>query len=199
MFKKMLPAILMIVLGIVIGILMIIDAQALTTMIFRIIGIGLIVLAVVIAIRYLIDRKHGEANVMSLATAVIALMIGLVLSIGAEMIVGAGSLLIAIFYGSVLIINGILKIAEYFSIKKQGAAASGVRIVSGLLSIVIGVLAFVFCGHDNAMEFLGIIIGISLIGGAILDIAALCIAYRMNKSMIKIYDTSGDDKDYDLE
>lgn len=196
-FKKNLPAILMILLGIAIGVLLIIDAVRLTEIIFRVFGIALIVLAIVMAIRYLIDRKHDEARSVSLVTAIVAFIIGMVLAFGARLIVDAGSTLCAIFYGAVMLVNGFLKIGEYFSIKKQGATVSAVLIISGILSVALGIAVLAFC--TQALRVLGIVIGIALIIESILDIAALVIGHRRNQAVISIYDTSGDDKDYDLE
>lgn len=194
--KKFLPSVLMILLGIAVGVMLIIDAVRLTEIVFRIFGIALIVLSVVLVIRYLIDRKHEEETVMTLVMAVIAFVIGMVFAIGAKMIVEAGSTLCAIFYGAVMFVNGILKIAEYFSLKKQGFAVSGIRIVSGIFSIALGVVTVVLC--SQALHIIGVIVGISLIVNAILDTAALAVAHRLNRSN-SLYDTSGDDEDYDLE
>ncbi len=194
--KKNLPMILMILLGIALGVMLIIDAVRLTEVIFRIAGVGLIVLAVVMVIRYLIDRKDGEASLAPIFTAVVAFIIGLVLAIGAQMIVEAGSTLCAIFYGAVIIVNGVLKIAHYFSVKKQGAAVSAVVAVSGLISVALGVVMLIYC--TQALKVLGIVLGISLIVQSVLDAIGLFMGHRMNKHNC-IYDTSGDDSDYDLE
>ncbi len=195
-FKRNLPVILMIMIGIAIGVLLIIDAEAMTEFIFRFFGIALVALAVGLTIRYLIDRRHDEARSISLVTAVIAFIIGLILAFGAKMIVEAGSTLCAIFYGAVMLVNGFLKIGEYFSIKKQGAAVSAILIVSGILSIALGVFALVFC--SQALRILGVIVGVSLLVQSVLDIAALAVGYRRGRTM-RLYVTSGDDKDYDLE
>lgn len=196
-FKKTLPAILMILAGIAIGIMLIIDAVKLTEVIFRIFGVALVVLAVVLAIRYLIDRRDGEANMSPLVTAVIAFIIGMVLAFAAKAIVEAGSMICAIFYGAVMIVSGIFKISQYISLKKQGAAASAIIVFSGLLALALGVVAIIFCGQ--ALKVLGIVIGISLIVQCVLDIISLVVVHRAGKKGLSIYDTSGDDKDYDLE
>lgn len=194
--KKYLPTILFIVLEIAIGVLLIVDAEKLTVAIFTLFGVALLVLALVMTIRYLRARKEGEGNGFMLTTAILAFIFGLVLSIGASMIIDFGARLYAIFYGAVMIVSGVLKIGEYISLKKQGAAASGIRIFSGLLSIVLGIVVIVYNGM--ALNVVGLIIGITLIVEAVLDIMALIMARRVDRS-VSIYDTSGDDKDYDLE
>lgn len=195
--KRNLPAILMIVLSIALGVLLIIDAEMLTEYVFRICGIGLIVLAVVMVIRYLFDRKEGDETPLTLIGATVALVIGLVLTIASGDIVRAGSTLCAIFYGTMLIVSGVFKISEYFSLKKAGYPASGIRILSGVLSTLLGAAAIIFCGQ--ALKVVGMIIGISLLVQSVLDIAALAVGYRRGKNVGSIYDTSGDDSDYDLE
>ena len=194
--KKNLPSILMILLGIAIGVLLIIDAVRLTEIIFRVIGIGLVILAVVLVIRYLIDRKNEEENPMALVTAIVAFIVGMVLAFGARMIIEAGSTICAIFYGAVMIVNGILKISQYVSVKRQGATVSGLLIISGIISLALGVTAIAIC--NQALKVLGLIIGITLIVESVLDIFALVMGHRKSRTL-SLYDTSGDDRDYDLE
>ncbi|MBR1534835.1 MAG: DUF308 domain-containing protein [Ruminococcus sp.] len=194
--KKYWPTILIILLEMVIGVLLIVDAEKLTVAVFTLFGIALLILALVMLVRYLRARKEEEESVFTLITAIFAFIVGLVLAVGASMLVEVGAKLYAIFYGAVMIVNGVMKIGEYISLKKQGAAASGLRIVSGILSIVLGVVAIVF--NDLALATIGIIIGVTLLVEAVLDIATLVMAHRLNKSL-GLYDTSGDDSDYDLE
>lgn len=194
--KRNLHGVLMILLGIAIGILLIIDAVKFTEIVFRICGIAMIVMAVILVIRYLLDRRYEEQSTASIVTAIIAFVVGMVLAIGANMIVEAGSTICAIFYGAVMIVNGILKISEYASLKKQGAYVSGIRIVSGLLSIALGVVVLILC--TQALQILGIVIGICLIAYSLLDVAALVVAHRLDNTD-SIYDTSDDDADDDIE
>ncbi len=195
-WKKVLPTALIILLEVTIGVLLIIDAEQLTIAIFTLFGIALLILALVMTIRYLKARKEGEENGFMLTTAILSFILGLVLAIGASMIVSLGAKLYAVFYGAVVIVNGVLKIAEFISLKKQGATASGLRIFSGILSIVLGIVVIAFNGM--AINVIGLIIGITLLVQAVLDIAALFVARRMDQKN-SLYDTSGDDKDYDLE
>ena len=194
--KKYLPAILIIMLEIAIGVLMLIDAEKMTVFIFTLFGAALLILAIVMTFRYLKARKDGEESMLTLITAVVAFVIGLVLAAGASLIVDAGTKLFAVFYGAIMIVNGILKISEYISLKKQGVAASGIRIISGLLSVTLGVIAIVF--NYLTIEVIGLIIGITLLAEAFLDLTALIIAHRLNNT-VSIYDTSGDDRDYDYD
>lgn len=195
-FKLYLPSILSILLEIVIGVLLMVDAEKLTVAIFTLFGVALLVLALVMTIRYLKSRKEGDGNAFMLITAILAFIIGLVLAAGASMIVNLGVRLYAIFYGAVMIVNGILKISEFISLKKQGAAASGLRIISGILSIILGIVVISF--NNMAISVVGLIIGITLLVEAVIDIMALIMVRRADRRG-GLYDTSGDDKDYDLE
>lgn len=195
-FKLYLPSILSILLEIVIGVLLMVDAEKLTVAIFTLFGVALLVLALVMTIRYLKSRKEGDGNAFMLITAILAFISGLVLAAGASMIVNLGVRLYAIFYGAVMIVNGILKISEFISLKKQGAAASGLRIISGILSIILGIVVISF--NNMAISVVGLIIGITLLVEAVMDIMALIMVRRADR-IGGIYDTSGDDKDYDLE
>ena len=195
-FKLYLPSILSILLEIAIGVLLMVDAEKLTVAIFTLFGVALLVLALVMTIRYLKSRKEGDGNAFMLITAILAFISGLVLAAGASMIVNLGVRLYAIFYGAVMIVNGILKISEFISLKKQGAAASGLRIISGILSIILGIVVISF--NNMAISVVGLIIGITLLVEAVIDIMALVMVRRADR-IGGIYDTSGDDKDYDLE
>ena len=195
-FKSILPSVIMILLGIAIGVLLIIDAEKLTEIVFRLFGAALLVLTLVMVIRYLNAKKNGEENVMMLMTAIFAFILGMVMLIGAKWIVEAGTTICAIFYGAVMIVNGILKICRFISLKKQKAAVSAVLVFSGILSVALGVIALVFC--SEALQIVGTIIGIALIVEAVLDLIALVIGRRQNHTL-SLYDTSGDDSDYDLE
>lgn len=192
--KKFLPSILIILLQIAIGVLLIIDAEKLTVYVFRLFGFALIVLAVVMTFRYLKARKDDEANLFTLIIAIVAFVLGMVLAIGAEMLVDAGIKLFVIFYGALMIVNGAFKIGEFISLKKQGAAVSAISVFSGVLSVALGVVAIILRGE--ALSLIGIILGITLLAESVLDVAALFVAHRMDNSG-SIYDTSGDDSDYE--
>ena len=194
--KTILPSILLILLGLAIGILLIVDAEQMTEFVFRLFGVALLLMALIMAIRYLSARKRGEESTGTLFSAIVSFVLGLVLAIGAKLIVQAGTTLCAIFYGAVMVANGILKISQYISLKKQKAAVSALLIVSGLLSVALGVVTLVFC--SQALKVIGLIIGISLIVESILDFISLILGHRKTRTL-SLYDTSGDDSDYDLE
>ena len=190
--KKSLPIILLILFELAVGILMIVDAQKFITTAFMVFGILLILVAVIMLLRYLKERKDEEDNPMTLITAILAFIVGAVCTFGSAQLAGL-SKLIAILYGAILIVNGVFKIGDYFSLKKEGVAVSGIRLIAGLLSIALGVLIMF-----KPFEAIGIFVGVSLIVEAVLDVAAIIHGRRKDTSG-SIYDTSGDDKDFDLE
>ncbi len=191
-FKKLLPVILIVVLEIALGVLLITNAEALTEMAFRITGIGLVILAIVLVIRYLSSRKEGTQKNISLIAAIIYFVVGMVLAFGAEAIVEAGSMLVAIFYGAVMMVSGIFRIVEYVSQKKQGVYVPGMLILSGVLAFGLGIVAIIFC--TKALQVVGIIVGVTLIIDAVLDIISLIVGYHMNKGS-EVYETTGKDLD----
>lgn len=177
--KRFWLSILIVLLEIAMGIMLIADANQLTVFVFTLFGIALLVLSLVMTIQYLKARKKETASIFTLITAITAFVFGVVLTFGAAMLVDLLSKLLAIFYGAIMIVNGGLKIGEFFALKKQKAAASPFHIISGILSIVLGVIAIIF--NYLALETIGIIIGITLIVVALFDIAALVNAHRMTK------------------
>lgn len=194
--KTYLPTVVMILFGLAIGVMLIIDAEKLTEFAFRLFGAALLVAALIMVIRFLSARKSNEATSMILFTAIISFILGMVLVIGARMIVEASTTLCAIFYGAVMVVNGVLKISHYISLKKQHVKASGFLVFSGILSVALGVVALVFSAQ--ALKIIGLMIGVTLIVNSILDIISMVLGRRQDR-ILDIYDTSGDDSDYDLE
>ncbi len=179
--KRFWGAILIVLLEIAMGVMLIIDARQLTVFVFTLFGIALLIFSLVMTIQYLKARKNESESIFTLIVAITAFVVGAVLAFGAAMLVDLLSGLLAIFYGAIMIVNGVLKIGEFFTLKKQRVAASPFHIISGILSIILGVIAIIF--NYLALETIGIIIGITLIVVAVFDIAALVNAYRLTKDL----------------
>ena len=203
-FKKLLPAILMILFELVVGVILLINPEKLTILVFIIFGCVLILCAVVMLIRYLKDRKAAEkafdeaqkkakkenkapvvtepqkVSPLPLIAAVVTFIFGAVFAFGAPALYTL-TLLLVIFYGAIMIIKGIFKIADYVSLRKEKAGVSTLRLVVGILSVAIGVVMMVF--SSGAREAMFTIAAIALLVEAALDIVTLVLGQRIAKTL----------------
>ena len=228
--KKLLPAILMILFELAVGIMLLINPERFTIFVFIIFGSVLIICALVMLIRYLKDRKAAEkaaldarakrkkkdkddgedkddvksepanVSILPLIAAVLTFIIGAVFAFGSAALYNL-TLLLVIFYGAIMIVKGIFKIADYISLRKEKAGVSVLRLVVGILSIVIGVIMMIF--SSGAREAMFIIAAVSLLVEAVMDVVTLVLGYQISKQMEaaekKKLAAKADDKPYDLE
>lgn len=171
-FKRLLPTILMILFEVVIGILLLIDGERFTGVIFVIFGVLMLVLGLISLIRTLLAARGG--NVISSFALVMSIIL---ITIGAFFTAASGSVLgvvgfIATIYGLILVISGVFKLADYLTLRAAGVG-SGFAIFSVIISIVLGIL-IAFNPFGTAQIF-WTVLGIMLIASAVLDIISLII------------------------
>lgn len=171
-FKRLLPTILMILFEVVIGILLLIDGERFTGVIFVIFGVLMLVLGLISLIRTLLAARGG--NVISSFALVMSIIL---ITIGAFFTAASGSVLgvvgfIATIYGLILVISGVFKLADYLTLRAAGVG-SGFAIFSVIVSIVLGIL-IAFNPFGTAQIF-WTVLGIMLIASAVLDIISLII------------------------
>lgn len=198
--KKLLPAILMILFEIAVGTLLLINPEKFTITVFIIFGAVLILCSLVMLIRYLKDRKavvnaiaeaqkrageSGEAavevkpiGILPLIAAIVTFVLGAMFAFGSGMMY-SWTVLIVIFYGAIMLIKGIIKIADFVSLKKAGAGVSKLKLVVGILSVALGVVLIVFNG--NARDVMFTLSAISLLIEAAMDIASLILGLKISK------------------
>lgn len=202
-FKKMLPALLMILFELAVGVLLLIDPERFTTAVFITFGIVLIVCAILMLIRYLRERKaaaedttgKSRASTLTLIASITTFLFGAVFAFGSSMLYGITGLLL-VFYGAVMIVKGIFKIADYFTLKSEGFGASALRLVIGILSILVGGL--IVFNPFGALDVVFTVAGVYLIVEAVLDIIALILSARLSKTVeVEVKDI--DDEPYDLD
>lgn len=171
-FKRLLPTILMILFEVVIGILLLIDGERFTGVIFVIFGVLMLVLGLISLIRTLLAARGG--NVISSFALVMSIIL---ITIGAFFTAASGSVIgvvgfIATIYGLILVISGVFKLADYLTLRAAGVG-SGFAIFSVIISIVLGIL-IAFNPFGTAQIF-WTVLGIMLIASAVLDIISLII------------------------
>lgn len=171
-FKRLLPTLLMILFEVVIGILLLIDGERFTGVIFIIFGVLMLVLGLISLIRTLLAARGG--NVISSFALVMSIIL---ITIGAFFTAASGSVIgvvgfIATIYGLILVISGVFKFADYLTLRAAGVG-SGFAIFSVIISIVLGIL-IAFNPFGTAQIF-WTVLGIMLIASAVLDIISLII------------------------
>ena len=171
-FKRLLPTILMIVFEIAIGIMLLIDGERLTYLIFIIFGSVMLVAGIISLISALIrGRKEG---IQPLALAVSVIMI----AVGGFFAAASGSVMqvvstVTFIYGIILIISGVFKFADFMAFRSMTDSLSGIVLVSAILSVIFGfVIAF---NPFGAAIVIWTLMGIGLLVSAFLDIITLVI------------------------
>ena len=230
-FKKMLPSILMILFEIVVGVLLLIDPEKFTITTFIIFGCVLVLCALAMLLRFLrerkavknfekakdkvaesdgakdqkkTDRKYGEAKLsyIPLISAIVIAALGAVFIFGASALFHVTTLLL-IFYGAIMLIKGLIKIVDFAAQRKKGLGVSALQLVSGIISITLGLLMMIFPGSSRSVAFT--IGAISLLVEAALDIFALALSIRLAKRIeIKVQAEAkekedGEEKPYNLD
>ena len=192
-FKRLLPTILMILFEVVIGILLLIDGERFTGVIFVIFGVLMLVLGLISLIRTLLAARGG--NVISSFALIMSIIL---ITIGAFFTAASGSVLgvvgfIATIYGLILVISGVFKLADYLTLRAAGVG-SGFAIFSVIISIVLGIL-IAFNPFGTAQIF-WTVLGIMLISSAVLDIISLIIfGNAMKKADFTYVNVEYKDKD----
>lgn len=204
-FKKMLPAILMILFEIALGVMLLINPEKFTIIAFIAFGSVLILCALAMFVRYLKERKAADeyakakskvektgkekneekgdevkVSVIPLISAVSTFVFGAVFVFGATVLYDVTALLL-IFYGAIMVIKGIFKIADYVSLKKEGAGVSALRLAVGIFSVVLGIVVMV--NPFGTRDVIFVISAISLLAEAALDIVALVLSVRLAKAI----------------
>lgn len=196
-FKKVLPAILMIVFEIGVGVMLIIDAEKMAAWAFLAFGVIMMIAGLVLLLRFVIERKKQESDNPGLVGAAVPLLIaGLVFAVAHQLLADMLGI-IAVIFGAILLISGAFKIIGFFMAKKEYTVAPGLAIFSGILSLILGVVIMI--NPFGSIQVLGIFIGVSLIFGAVMDIISLISGGSKYKHVVIATTVSEKDDDYDLE
>ena len=226
-FRKMLPSILMILFEVAVGVMLLIDPEKFTVVTFIIFGCVLVLCALVMLLRFLresraatyfekakdkvaknkrlkdkqADRKYGEAKVsyVTLVSAIVTFALGAVFIFGASWLYGVTALLL-IFYGAIMLIKGLIKIVDFVSQRRNSQGVSALQLISGIISITLGLLMMIFPGSSRDVAFK--IGGISLLAEAALDIIALALTARLTKKIeVSVVEVKASEREegYDLD
>jgi uncharacterized membrane protein HdeD (DUF308 family) len=184
-FKKMLPSIIMIVFEVAVAILLLADPEQFTRTVLMIFGWVLVICAAILMIRFIremnaaskVGAPKPRMGVVTLIVAIVTFSVGSIFAFGSPMIYDITAFLL-VFYGILMFVKGIFKIADYGMLKGAGYGASALRIISGIFSLIFGVLIIV--NPFGTMRVVFTVTAISMLFEALLDIIALFLGVRLD-------------------
>lgn len=171
-FRLLIPTILMLIFEAAVGVLLLIDGEKFTQIIFIIFGVFLLVVGLVKLIRSLLAGRNGGSISMSQMVFSVVLI-----AAGAFFAAASGSVLsvvsaFTLVIGIIMAFIGMLKLMEYATIRKYNTV-TWVAVIGAVITIILGiVIAF---NPFGATEVLWTILGVMLIVSAVLDVISLII------------------------
>ena len=170
--RLLLPTILMLVFEVAIGVLLLIDGERFTQIIFVIFGAVLSVIGLIKLIRSILLSRNGGSIPMAQMMLAIVLI-----AAGAFFIAASGSVMsvvsaVTLVLGIIIAFTGMLKLLEYATIRKYNSV-TWVAVIGAVISIILGiVIAFKPFG---ATEVMWTILGVLIIISAVIDLISLII------------------------
>lgn len=146
------------------GLLLVLNAEGFIKSISALIGIGLLLIGIFPVIDYFRYRKEGMLAGISLISGIFSVVCGLMFLLNENMLM----ILIPVFIGVWMVINGINKIQLAFEIKDEGEKSWIITFIFSILIMVCGAYFIInpISGAEIVTETLGLIICIY----AVLDI-----------------------------
>lgn len=208
-FKKMLPAILLALFETVVGIMLLINPEQFTIAVFIIFGAVLMICALIMLLRYLKDKNAAEKaaakaasekrrkddkkgdqkgeqaevrapGLLPLISAITTFILGAVFAFGAGVLYD-WTVLLLIFYGAIMVIKGVFKIADFISLRRLGSGVSVLRLIVGVLSIGVGLVMIIF--NRSARDVMFTLTAISLLVEAALDLVTIFLGTRFSNTV----------------
>ena len=176
-FKRLLPTILLIIVEVVVGILLLVNGEQLTGFIFVFFGSILLIGGIIGLIMALVrGKKTGVIETAPLVLSVLMIAFGGFLTAASGAVKQVVSS-IALIYGLVLIIGGVLKLADYLAFRGSTGFKNGFVVFSAIISVIFGMI-IAFNPFGTAVV-IWTIMGIALLISAVFDLVTLIIYLRM--------------------
>ena len=180
-FKRLLPTVLMILFELAIGVMLLINGEKLTWLVFLIFGVFLLVIGLIGLIRALLGSRNGGAiQTMPLVLSVLMIAVGAFFAAATGHVAEVVSA-VTLIYGVILMISGVIKLADSLAFRNETGYYNGFVIFSAILSIVLGiVIAF---NPFGAAAVIWTILGIAIIVSAAMDTVTLIIFGKALRDM----------------
>ncbi|MBR1482351.1 MAG: DUF308 domain-containing protein [Ruminococcus sp.] len=180
-FKKNLPILLMLLLEILVGVLLMVNPEGFTTVVYIAFGIFCLVVGAIYLIRYIRANRDGMGSTMMLIWAVVLLVLGLFGIISSTMVLKIFAFL-AVMYAVLMIVSGVVKLVVYINARKNREPASPFVLIGAMVLMVLG--GVVAVNPFETTEFLFRFIGVCVLASAVLDAVALILGLRAGKKAI---------------
>ena len=172
-FKRLLPIIILCIFEFIVGVLILTNGEAFFRVAFIIFGILLFVGGVITLIKSLMKGRNGGS--MPLFPMIVSLFMigfGAFFSAASSAVLAVMSAFTMVA-GIMMIINGIFKILEYFTLRGEGVTGIGLLLFDAIVTILLGILLAFNPFAATLAEW--IIIGVSMIVSAVFDLIALIV------------------------
>lgn len=194
-FKRLLPTIVLLLFEVVIGILLLIDGEKFMQIIFVIFGVILLLSGLITMIRALLaGRNGGSIPTLQIVGAIVLLAVGGFFTAASGNVLSVVSAFTLIF-GIILAFCGMIKLVEFFSIRRTGSVA-WFAAIGAIVTIIIGiVIAF---NPFASTEVMWKINGILLLVSVVFDIISLIIfgaALKKGDVSVKVIEAEAKDID----
>ena len=179
--KNNIPIILMLLFEIAVGVLLLVNPETFTTIVVVSFGIFLTVVGIIYLIRYFSARKRGEESLLTLIWSLVLISVGIFV-ISANQLIMSFFAFIAILYGVILLISGVVKIMGYFNARKANLPVSAVSIISAIISVILG--GVILVNPFETTHVLFMFAGIAILVSAAFDIVTLIFISRAGRRTI---------------
>lgn len=183
LIKENPQTILMVLFEIAVGSLLLINPDGFTRAILVSFGVIMLIIGIVNLIKYVSKKKSSLFPVLRLIAGIVSIIVGAIFTFGTSMIMGIFTL-IAIVYGIILIVSGVMKMQDFFQAKKYEPYVPIVILFSAIASVVLGLIIIINPFEMAMLAFR--FMGISLIVEAVIDILTLVLiakSIRKNKAI----------------
>lgn len=183
LIKENPQTILMVLFEIAVGSLLLINPDGFTRAILVSFGVIMLIIGIVNLIKYVSKKKSSLFPVLRLIAGIVSIIVGAIFTFGPSMIMGIFTL-IAIVYGIILIVSGVMKMQDFFQAKKYEPYVPIVILFSAIASVVLGLIIIINPFETAMLAFR--FMGISLIVEAVIDILTLVLiakSIRKNKAI----------------
>lgn len=195
-WKILLPAILLIIFEIAVGVLLLVNPIEFTKWVIFALGVILLIIAIAFLVSFIRARKAGESGLGTEIGAIVCFIIGafcVIFSLTNAFLVLMDAFYV--LYGIILFVFGLNKIISFAVTRRKDAVISWFNIFSGIIALVLSVL-IVFYPQTAAIA-VWIIIGIGLLVEAVFDIIAVihtAILMKNVKVSVATIEVSAEDK-----
>lgn len=191
--KYLLPTILMLIFEIAVGVMLLIDGEKFTQVIFILFGVVLLISGLITLIRSLLaGRNGGSMPVLPLVAAIF------LIAVGAFFTAASGSVLsilsaVTLVIGIIMAFSGMLKLAEYLALRKYSQLPA-FPVFGSIITIILGiVIAF---NPFGATQAIWMILGIMIIAAALFDaITLILFGIALKKASVDVIEVEAEEID----